>query len=134
MPALINTSGDEIIDETPLVPVEEWTEGTNQGIVLAVDTEPNEALAKAAVIAIDFPAFTDGRGLSLAVLLRDRYGFKGDLRAIGDVQPDMLHYLVRCGFSSFLLPDGRRMDTAKSAFAPYTNHYQVSTTYATGHD
>lgn len=127
MPMLIDTSGDQIVDETPLVPLEEWTEGLNQGIVLAVDTEPNDALAKAPVIAIDFPAFTDGRGLSLAVLLRDRYGFSGDLRAIGDVQPDMLHYLVRCGFSSFEIPEGRSVETAKAAFTPYSDYYQVAT-------
>jgi uncharacterized protein (DUF934 family) len=126
MPALIDTDGEDITDATPLIPVDEWSPGSNHGVLVSVDTEPDEALASARLIAIDFPAFTDGRGLSLAVLLRDRYGFDGDLRAVGDVHPDMLHYLQRCGFTSFQIPDDRNVDTARAAFHPYSAYYQVS--------
>ncbi len=53
------------------------------------------------VIALNFPAFTDGRNYSNARLLRDRYGYKGELRAIGDVLRDQLFYLHRCGFDAY---------------------------------
>jgi len=60
------------------------------------------------------------------VLLRTRYGVTGDIMAIGDVHEDMLHYLRRCGFTSFLLPDTRSVDTALSMLTPYSDHYQAS--------
>jgi uncharacterized protein (DUF934 family) len=55
------------------------------------------------VIAVDFPRFTDGRGYSIARLLRDRYGFEGELRAVGDVLRDQLFALSECGFDAFAL-------------------------------
>jgi len=55
----------------------------------------------AALIAVDFPKFTDGRGYSIARLLRDRYNFRGELRAIGDVLRDQLFALSECGFDAF---------------------------------
>jgi phosphoadenosine phosphosulfate reductase len=55
------------------------------------------------VIAVDFPKFTDGRGLSIGRLLRDRYGFEGELRAVGDVLRDQLFALAECGFDAFAL-------------------------------
>jgi uncharacterized protein (DUF934 family) len=58
------------------------------------------------VIALNFPAFTDGRHYSSARLLRDRYGYKGEMRAIGDVLRDQLFYMRRCGFDAFAVrPD-----------------------------
>jgi len=83
-------------------------------------------LGRVALIAVDFPAFSDGRGLSLAVLLRTRCGFRGELRAIGDVHTDMMHYLERCGFDSYLLPDGRDPQTALNALSSLTDFYQGS--------
>ena len=79
------------------------------GIWLPGDGEPDEIeslLPKAPLIAIRFAAMNDGRGLSLAVLLRTRFGYTGELRAIGEVHEDVLHYLRRCGFDSYQLPDG----------------------------
>jgi uncharacterized protein (DUF934 family) len=52
---------------------------------------------------LNFPAFTDGRNYSNARLLRDRYGFKGELRAIGDVLRDQLFFMHRCGFDAFAM-------------------------------
>ena len=83
-------------------------------------------LGRVALIAVDFPAFNDGRGLSLAVLLRTRCGFSGELRAVGDVHTDMMHYLRRCGFDSYLLPDGRNPQTALDALSSLTDFYQGS--------
>lgn len=55
------------------------------------------------IMAVDFPIFRDGRGYSTAALLRQRFGWNGELRAIGDILIDQLAYLSRVGFDSFLL-------------------------------
>ena len=109
-----------------LVGAEDWTPGCGKGVRLAVDQAIEERFLAAPRIAIDFPAFNDGRGLSLAVLLRGRHGYGGDIMAAGDVHEDMLHYMRRCGFTSFLLPDDRNVETALSTLAPYTDYYQAS--------
>lgn len=57
------------------------------------------------VIALDFPAFRDGRAYSSARLLRERYGYRGELRAIGDVRLEQLHFMHRVGFNAFLVAD-----------------------------
>lgn len=117
-----------------LVPADEWVSESSDGLLLGVDAEPESQFADAELIAIDFPAFTDGRGLSLAVLLRTRFGFRGELRAVGDVRADMLHYLYRCGFDTFLMSgegstldgDGMTESTAFDTLAPYSDYYQAS--------
>ena len=76
------------------------------------------------VIAVDFPSFTDGRGYSTARLLRERHGFKGELRAIGDVLRDQLLYLQRCGFDSFALRDDQDPVAALDAFKELAVRYQ----------
>ena len=77
------------------------------------------------VIAIDFPKVTDGRGYSTGRLLRERYGYKGELRAIGDVQRDQLLFLSRCGFDAFSLKDGQNAEVALSAFREFSEAYQA---------
>ncbi len=109
-----------------LLAPDEWRQNPAAGLLLQVDSEPEEGFAKAPVIAIHFPEFKDGRGLSLGALLRSRYGFKGDLRAVGDVHHDLAHYLIRCGFSSFVLPDGRSVDVALRGTQVYSHYYQGS--------
>jgi len=78
------------------------------------------------LIAIQFPKFTDGRGYSSAVLLRHRLGYKGELRAFGDVGRDQLLYLRRCGFDAFSLPAHRDPEAALSAFEDFSVRYQGS--------
>tara|TARA_B110000014_G_scaffold262381_1_gene256222 strand:+ start:2431 stop:2904 length:474 start_codon:yes stop_codon:yes gene_type:complete len=80
----------------------------------------------AALIAISFSGFADGRGLSLAVLLRSRYDYLGELRAVGDVLPDWTPYMLRSGFDSFELPDLRAAETAIACMQRMTDHYQGS--------
>lgn len=109
-----------------LLPADVWQPGTADGLLLAVDSEPEARFADAALIAVDFPVFHDGRGLSLAVLLRSRTGYCGELRAVGDVHPELLHYLRRCGFDSVRLPEGRTLDHADPRLAPYSDYYQAS--------
>ncbi|MGE3143496.1 MAG: DUF934 domain-containing protein [Hyphomonadaceae bacterium] len=60
-------------------------------------------IGRFALIAVAFPTFRDGRGFTTARLARERYGFAGDLRAVGDVLPDLVFYMLRCGFTSFTL-------------------------------
>ncbi len=99
------------------------------GIWLAGDAEPAEIaplLKKVPLIAIRFAALNDGRGLSLAVLLRTRYGFNGELRAIGEVHEDVLHYMHRCGIDSYQLPDGHDPTVALAAMKSLTDFYQGS--------
>lgn len=77
-------------------------------------------------IAINFPQFTDGRGYSTARLLRERYRWRGELRAIGDVQRDQLFYLARCGFDAFDLRAGQDPQAALAAFGDFSEGYQAS--------
>lgn len=72
------------------------------------------------LIAIHFPVFTDGRGYSLARLLRSRHGYRGELRAVGDVLRDQLYFLHRCGFDAFALRTDQAVDEARTAFADYS--------------
>ncbi len=80
------------------------------------------------VIALDFPAFTDGRHFSSARLLRERYGYQGEIRAIGDVLRDQLFFMQRCGFDAFAVrPDRDPYDALKGLS-------DFSVTYQTGVD
>lgn len=84
------------------------------------------ALDRLALIAIEFPAFTDGRGYSVGRLLRERHGFRGELRAVGTVLRDNLRYLERCGFNAFELAPGKALDSALEAFGEHPVTYQAA--------
>lgn len=77
-------------------------------------------LATLPLIAIRFTVFTDGRGYSLARLLRTRHGYAGELRAVGDVLRDQLYFLQRCGFDSFALRADQPPEEALAAFHDYS--------------
>jgi len=80
------------------------------GVWLAGGTdlaELAENLVALQLIAVDFPKFTDGRGYSIATQLRTRYGYTGELRAIGDVLCDQFFFMIRCGFSTLQPHEGR---------------------------
>jgi phosphoadenosine phosphosulfate reductase len=97
------------------------------GIWLAPDEDPVDAAAlfeAVDLIAVQFPSFTDGRGYSTATLLRTRHGWRGELRAIGDVLQDTLFYLRRVGFDSFALRAGRDPHKALKAFSTFSDSYQ----------
>ncbi|MCK5769244.1 DUF934 domain-containing protein [Algiphilus sp.] len=77
------------------------------------------------VIALDFPAFPDGRAYSQARLLRDRYGFQGEIRATGQaVVRDQLHELDRCGVNAFALRDDQDPQGCLKAFETFSDAYQ----------
>ena len=78
------------------------------------------------LIAVHFTAFTDGRGYSIARLLRQRHGFAGELRAIGDILRDQLYELARCGFDSFALRKDQDVAEALRAFDDFSDAYQAA--------
>lgn len=89
------------------------------------DFEPVMALLlRLDLIAVDFPVFRDGRGYSIATLLRTRYGWTGELRAIGDVLRDQLNYMRRCGFDAFAVRADKDIHDAIKSFNHYSVRYQ----------
>jgi len=97
------------------------------GVCLAPHDDP-EALTqdihRFALVAIGFPTFNDGRGYSIARILRQRLGFRGELRAVGDVLRDQLFYMARCGFNAFVLAPGRDLHAALASLGEFSNAYQ----------
>jgi uncharacterized protein (DUF934 family) len=79
------------------------------------------------LIAVEFPKVVDGRGYSLAYLLRNRLKYKGELRAVGDFTRDQLFYLQRTGFNAMTLRAGEDAEDALAAFGTFTVRYQGST-------
>jgi uncharacterized protein (DUF934 family) len=100
-----------------------------------VHLEPNEGpeaiapdLDNIALVAVNFPKFGDGRGYSTARLLRERYRYQGELRAVGDVLRDQLLFLARSGFDAFELREDQDPHAALAAFGELTEQYQSSVT------
>jgi uncharacterized protein (DUF934 family) len=78
------------------------------------------------VVAVDFPKFTDGRGYSIAFNLRQRHGYKGELRAIGDVLRDQLFQMYRCGFDAYATRQDRSIVDAVQGLSVFSETYQAS--------
>jgi len=125
-----------------LIPFKLWQDHRNHiveaddsqiGVLLEPDTDPAEIaedLGKLGLIAINFPVFTDGRGYSIARLLRERYKYTGELRAVGDVMHDQLFYLARCGFDSFQIKDNKDAEAALAGLNAFKNPYQAAADYS----
>ncbi len=99
------------------------------GVWLASDERPEDLkddVHKFAVIAVDFPKFSDGRGYSIAYNLRARLGYKGELRAIGDVLRDQLFYMQRVGFNAFAPRPDRKIEDAIKGLSDFSEVYQTS--------
>lgn len=100
------------------------------GLCLQSDEEPSsikDDLEHVALIAIDFPKFSDGRGYSSARELRKRYAYTGEIRATGDVLRDQLYIMERCGFNAFEVREDRSLEEAISAFEDFSFNYQADT-------
>ncbi len=96
--------------------------GYSVGVWLGPADEPEvltSALDSLPVIAIQFPTFTDGRGYSQGRILRERMGYRGDLRAIGDILRDQMYLLHKCGFSSFALRADQSAEEALAAIKDF---------------
>jgi len=83
-------------------------------------------------IFIEFAGFNDGRGYSFAALLR-RQGYQGELRATGDIFKDVLNYLKRSGFDTFVVKEGKDITEAAAGLNDFKNPYQASTGVAQAH-
>jgi uncharacterized protein (DUF934 family) len=97
-----------------------WLEPADDVDLLAAD------LPALPLIAVDFPQFTDGRGYSTARLLRERYAFAGELRAIGDVLRDQLYYMAQCGFNAFAVRADRDLEDALKGLTDFSDNYQAT--------
>lgn len=119
-------------DDAVLVPLALWPQHRGEprtGVLLEPADDPatlQADLAGIPVIAVNFPKFTDGRGYSIAFLLRKRFGYRGELRAVGDVQRDQFFYMQRAGFNAFLLKDGKDPQAALASLRDFTIPYQAS--------
>jgi uncharacterized protein (DUF934 family) len=99
------------------------------GVWIAPDERPEtlkDDLAKLAVVAVDFPKFTDGRGYSIAYNLRTRLGWTGELRAIGDVLRDQLFSMQRVGFNAYATRPDRSIHDALKGLSDFSETYQAS--------
>jgi len=101
-------------------PVGVWLDAGEGPEAIAAD------LPSLAVVAVNFPKFTDGRGYSTARLLRERHGYRGEIRAIGDVLHDQLFLMARCGFDAFALKEGKNVELALQAFDTFKVPYQAA--------
>jgi uncharacterized protein (DUF934 family) len=120
-----------------IVPLELWL-ARRDGFVaypgrLGVWLDANEGpeaiaadLQRLSLVAVNFPKFGDGRGYSIARLLRERYGYKGEIRAIGDVLHDFLYFMNQSGFDAFVLRDDQDPQAALTAFDTFSEGYQTS--------
>ncbi|MFL6660103.1 MAG: DUF934 domain-containing protein [Massilia sp.] len=99
------------------------------GVWIASDERPEVLkgeLDKFAVVAVDFPKFTDGRGYSIAYNLRMRLAYTGELRAIGDVLRDQLFQMQRTGFDAFATRQDRNIHDALKGLTDFSEVYQTS--------
>jgi uncharacterized protein (DUF934 family) len=117
-----------------LVGLDQWQEekpallARNQdlGLILQSDQHPElivDDLEHLQLVALEFPVFRDGRAFSYARLLR-RFGFKGEIRAIGDVLLDQLHYMQRVGFDAFDITAADPLAAYKQASQEFGVWYQ----------
>lgn len=135
--AWVVVGDDEVIpaDKPVVVTLDRWTReraslmGRNAplGIRLKSNEPPEkikEDLSHFGVVALEFPYFKDGRAYSYARLLRERYGYKGELRAVGHVLQDQYLFMVRCGFDAFEVKNDKAVEGFKHAMGEYSVFYQ----------
>jgi uncharacterized protein (DUF934 family) len=82
-------------------------------------------LSQVPLVAIDFTSTGDGRGFTQARLLRQRHGYRGELRAVGKIRADQMYFLARCGFDAFELLDDEDVATAVAQLDRFSVTYQL---------
>ena len=137
VPAFAEGAAAHLPDGKLIVPLNVWLAQTDAlterklpiGVWLDSNQDAAEivnAVSNFAVVAVNFPKFADGRGYSIATLLRSRYGYKGELRAIGDVLRDQLFYMQRVGFNAFAVRADKDIHDALKALKDFSVAYQGS--------
>lgn len=131
----VDVSGSDQIppDGAVIVSLAQWQEagdalrGRDLGIRLRSDEPPEliaDDLSEFSVIALEFPVFRDGRAYSYARILRETYGYTGELRAVGDVLLEQLHFMVRVGFDAFELHGDDPEAAYRTAAEEFSAWYQ----------
>lgn len=130
---------DDLPEGPVIVSLDRWQveretlEARNTPIGLRLQSDQTPALVaddldRFSVIALEFPKFNDGRAYSYARLLRERYGFKGELRAVGNVLRDQFLLMQRCGFDAFEVANEAAAAEWERAIS------EISVTYQPGAD
>ena len=106
------------------------TERDALNVPLGIRVEAGEAidailpdLDRLSLIELAFPKWTDGRSFSKATMLRGQHGFKGEIRASGEVLWDQLQFMRRCGFDAFLIDDAPTLKALESGKAPFMDEF-----------
>ena len=127
----------ELPDGAVIVTLDRWrTErdsliGRNApiGVRLRSDQSPSDIaddLDRFAVVALEFPVFTDGRAFTSARLLRERHGYEGEVRAVGNVLRDQILFMLRCGFDTFEMDSRSAAEDWRAATAEFDVFYQAA--------
>ncbi len=134
-------TGLEEVDNLPsgdiYIPLEEWQtkreellqRNSKLGVILENTDDISQLeddLDRLDLIVLQFPKMADGRAYSQARLLRERYGYEGEIRAVGDVLQDQVFYMQRCGFNAFELRGDQDVSSVIAAFDEMTVTYQPS--------
>jgi uncharacterized protein (DUF934 family) len=135
--SFVDASGMETIPPAGdvIVSLDQWKaqrdELTKRGTALGIRLHSDQApeliaadIAHFAVVALEFPKFRDGRAYSYARLLRERYGFKGELRAVGEVLLEQLFFMLRVGFDAFDIQSADPLKDYHTALSDFSVWYQ----------
>ena len=133
--------GAEMPQGDVIVTLEQWLAGRERlrghngrlGLRLKSDQSPAQLaddLQHFALIALEFPRFGDGRAYSYARLLRERYAFEGELRAVGNVLRDQLLFMLRCGFDTFEIAGESAAEAWREAVSEIDHFYQPTASSA----
>lgn len=127
----------DIPEQPALIPADLWLAGKEHfedrddiGVWLDSHDEPETltgVVNELPVIAVNFPKFSDGRGYSIARLLRERLNYRNELRAVGDVLLDQLQFMKRCGFDTYVLRADKDINKAARCLNFFTQGYQAAT-------
>ena len=112
--------GRRVITENPLSPKDKVVR------LEPADDPADVSLVGVSRVEVNFPKFGDGRGYSIARLLRTRYGYRGELRAVGHITRDLLFFMESCGFDAYELREGEDPHQALAAFEDFSESYQAS--------
>lgn len=124
-------------DSPTLLPLTVWLARKDEILSrkkpIAIWLDSNEApesiandLKHFTIIGVNFPKFADGRGYSIARLLRERFAYAGEIRALGDVLQDQLFFMKRCGFDAYALREDKDIEAALAGFKVFSETYQAA--------
>lgn len=134
---LVGTNTETLPQGDILVSVSQWQEQHDElanhpgALGVWIDSHEEiegfaESIKQLPVIAINFPKFADGRGFSIARLLRERYDYRGEIRAVGQIIRDQLFLMQRCGFNGFVFGPDVDLEEARKSLQDFSDAYQVA--------